>query len=65
MIITFHFTDDRQELSYEETLKMIENHKHLMYFFNIPEEDVIGESIVDQMRASLLDQGGENPNFFQ
>lgn len=65
MVITFHFTDDRQELSYEETLKMIENRKHLMDFFNTPEENVIGESIVDQMRASLLDQGGENPNFFQ
>lgn len=65
MVITFHFTDDRQELSYEETLEMIENHQYLMSFFNDPEKRVGGEPIMDEMFYSLLDQGGENSDFFQ
>lgn len=37
MVITFHFTEDQWELSYEETLEMIESHECLMDFFNDPE----------------------------
>ena len=65
MVITFHFTDDRQHLSYADTLEMIENHKYLMDCVNNPEAHMVGGSVVDQMMASLLDQGGETPNFFQ
>lgn len=65
MLITFHFTDDRQELSYEETLKMIENDERLMGFFTDPNKRMVGEPIIDEMWYSLLDQGGENPDFFQ
>ena len=65
MVITFHFTDDRQELSYEETIEMIENRQYLMSFFNNPKTLVAGEPVDDEMFKSLLDQGGENSDFFQ
>ena len=42
MVITFHFTDDRQHLSYAETLEMIENHKYLMDCVNDPEAHMVG-----------------------
>ena len=65
MAITFHFIDDRQELSYEETLEMIENHKYLMDCVNGPKAHVEGEPIMDKVRSRFLSQGGGNPNFFQ
>ena len=37
MIVTFHFIDDKQELSYDETLEMIENHAYLVDSVNDPE----------------------------
>ena len=53
MVVTFHFTDDRQELSYEETLEMIENHKYLMDFFNNPLAHVIEGLELDIMRVAF------------
>lgn len=46
MIITFHFTDDRWELSYAETLEMIENHEYLMDCVIDPEAYVAGVRLV-------------------
>ena len=37
MIVTFHFIDDKQELSYDETLETIENHAYLVDGVNDPE----------------------------
>lgn len=64
MVITFHFTDDRRELSYEETLEMIESHEYLMDFVNDPEAHVEGGPVADRIRDSLLNPGGENADFF-
>lgn len=64
MVITFHFTDDRQELSYEDTLEMIENHKYLMDCVNDPEAHVVDSPAAAKMRESILSAGGANPDFF-
>lgn len=64
MVITFHFTDDKQELSYEDTLEMIENHKYLMDCVNDPEAHVEDNPVAAKMRESLISVGGTDPNFF-
>ena len=42
LVIIFHFTDDRRELSYAETLEMIENHGYLTECFNDSVAHVVG-----------------------
>ena len=64
MVITFHFTDDKQELSYEDTLEMIENHRYLMDCVNDPEAHVEDNPVAAKMRESLISVGGTDPNFF-
>ena len=64
MVITFHFTDDKQELSYEDTLEMIENHKYLMECVNEPEAHVVISPAVVQMMESIVGAGGTDPDFF-
>lgn len=64
MVITFHFTDDKQELSYEDTLEMIENHRYLMDCVNDPEAHVEYNPIAAKMRENLISVGGTDPNFF-
>lgn len=64
MVFTFHYTDDKRELSYAETLDMIENHKYLMDCVNDPESHMESGPIIDKMRNSLLSQGGEDSDFF-
>lgn len=64
IIITFHYTDDRQELSYEETLKMIKNHEYLMDCVNDPEAHMVCGTVVDQKRESLFNPEGRNSDFF-
>ena len=65
MVITFHFTDDKQELSYEDTLEMIENHRYLMDCVNDPEAHVEYNPIAAKMRENLISVGGTDPNFFR
>ena len=64
MVITFHFTDDKQELSYEDTLEMIENHRYLMDCVNDPEAHVEDNPVAAKMRENLISVGGTDPNFF-
>ena len=64
MVITFHFTDDKQELSYEDTLEMIENHKYLMDCVNDPEAHVVDSPAAAKMMESIISVGGANPDFF-
>lgn len=64
MVITFHFTDDKQELSYEDTLEMIENHRYLMDCVNDPEAHVEYNPVAAKMRENLISVGGTDPNFF-
>ena len=64
MVITFHFTDDKQELSYEDTLEMIENHGYLMDCVNDPEAHVEDNPVAAKMRESLISVGGTDPDFF-
>lgn len=65
IVITFHFTDDKQELSYEDTLEMIENHKYLMDCVNDPEAHVVDSLTAAKMKESILSGGGTDPDFFQ
>ena len=65
LVITFHFTDDKQELSYADTLEMIENHKYLIDCVSDPEAHVVNGPVVDKMRENLLRLESENPDFFQ
>ena len=64
LVITFHFTDDRQELSYEDTLEMIENHRYLMDCVNDPEAHVVDSPTAEKIRESILAIGDANPDFF-
>lgn len=64
MVITFHYTEDRQELSYTETLEMIKGHGYLIDFVNDPEAHMEGEPVAERMRDSLLNQGGMDSDFF-
>ncbi len=64
MVITFHFTDDKQELSYEDTLEMIENHKYLMDCVNDPETHVVDSPAAAKMMESIISKGGADPDFF-
>ena len=64
MVITFHFTDDKQELSYEDTLEMIENHRYLMDCVNDPEAHVVDSPAAAKMMESIISVGGANPDFF-
>ena len=64
MVITFHFTDDKQELSYEDTLEMIENHKYLMDCVNDPETHVVDSPAAAKMMESIISEGGADPDFF-
>lgn len=64
LVITFHFTDDRQELSYEDTLEMIENHRYLMDCVNDPEAHVVDSPAAEKIRESILAIGDANPDFF-
>ena len=41
MTITFHFLDDKQELSYEDIIEMIDNHAYLMECVNEPESHIV------------------------
>ncbi len=65
IVITFHFTDDKQELSYEDTLEMIENHKYLMDCVNDPEALVVDNHTIAEMKESILSGGDTDPDFFQ
>ena len=64
MVITFHFTDDKQELSYEDTLEMIENHKYLMDCVNDPEAHIVDSPAAAKMMESIASVGGTDPDFF-
>ncbi len=64
MVITFHFTDDKQELSYEDTLEMLENHRYLMDCVNDPEAHTVYSPTVAKMMESIISVGGADPDFF-
>lgn len=64
IVITFHFIDDKQELSFEDTLEMIENHKYLMDCVNDPEAHWVDNPLVAKMKESILSGGGTDPDFF-
>lgn len=65
MVITFHFTDDKQELSYEDTLEMLENHGYLMDCVNDPEAHTVYSPTVAKMMESIINVGGADPDFFR
>lgn len=64
IVITFHFIDDKQELSFEDALEMIENHKYLMDCVNDPEAHWVDNPLVAKMKESILSGGGTDPDFF-
>lgn len=65
MVITFHFLDDKQELAYEDTIDMINNHAYLMDCVNNPEEHIVKSDRLEIMRDSILNSGGDTTDFFQ
>lgn len=65
MIITLHFLDDKQELSYEDTIEMIDNHAYLMDCVNDPESHTVWSKGLFSMVDSIRGSGGETTDFFQ
>lgn len=63
MIMTFHFIDDKRELSYSETMEMLENHSYLMECVNDPEAHMELNDKVRTMMGSIVNKGGQD--FFQ
>jgi hypothetical protein len=65
MIITFHFLDDKQEMSYEDTIEMIDNHSYLMDCVNDPEGHTVWSKNLFSMVDSIKGSGDETTDFFQ
>lgn len=58
MVLTFHYTDDRRELPFEETARLIENRQRLLDMMDTP------RPLPPGALEMMLGNGEENPDFF-
>ena len=63
MVLTFYYTDDRRELPFEETLRLIDNRKKILDIMNSPRPEGVVPSCALEMPLND-DDGEENPDFF-
>ena len=63
MVLTFYYTDDRRELPFEETIRLIDNRKKILDMMNSPRPEGVVPSFALEM--PLNDDDGEgNLDFF-
>lgn len=67
LVITFHYTADKQELNYEETSKIIENRVTMERLLDRPfEEKEVSKETLDSMLDTINGvNGGDNSSSFQ
>lgn len=63
MVLTFYYTDDRRELPFEETLRLIDNRQKILDIMNSPRPEGVVPSCALEMPLND-DDGEENPDFF-
>ena len=63
MVLTFYYTDDRRELPFEETVRLIDNRKKIVDMMNSPRPESVVPSCALEMPLND-DDGEENPDFF-
>lgn len=63
MVLTFYYTDDRRELPFEETVRLIDNRKKIVDIMNSPRPEGVVPSCALEMPLND-DDGEENPDFF-
>ncbi len=63
MVLTFYYTDDRRELPFEETIRLIDNRKKILDIMNSPRPEGVVPSCALEMPLND-DDGEENPDFF-
>ena len=63
MVLTFYYTDDRRELPFEETVRLIDNRQKIFDIMNSPRPEGVVPSCALEMPLND-DDGEENPDFF-
>ena len=63
MVLTFYYTDDRRELPFEETIRLIDNRKKILDMMNSPRPEGVVPSFALEMPLND-DDGEENLDFF-
>ena len=63
MVLTFYYTDDRRELPFEETIRLIDNRKKILDMMNSPRPEGVVPSCALEMPLND-DDGEENLDFF-
>ena len=63
MVLTFYYTDDRRELPFEETIRLIDNRQKILDMMNSPRPEGVVPSCALEMPLND-DDGEENPDFF-
>lgn len=63
MVLTFYYMDDRRELPFEETVRLIDNRKKIVDMMNSPRPEGVVPSCALEMPLND-DDGEENPDFF-
>lgn len=63
MVLTFYYTDDRRELPFEETVRLIDNRKKILDMMNSPRPEGVVPSCALEMPLND-DDGEENLDFF-
>lgn len=63
MVLTFYYTDDRRELPFEETVRLIDNRKKIVDIMNSPRPEGVVPSCALEMPLND-DDGEENLDFF-
>ena len=63
MVVTFYYTDDRRELPFEETIRLIDNRKKILDMMNSPRPEGVVPSCALEMPLND-DDGEENLDFF-
>lgn len=63
MVLTFYYTDDRRELPFEETIRLIDNRQKILDIMNSPRPEGVVPSCALEMPLND-DDGEENPDFF-
>ena len=63
MVLTFYYTDDRRELPFEETVRLIDNRQKILDIMNSPRPEGVVPSCALEMPLND-DDGEENPDFF-
>lgn len=61
MVLTFYYTDDRRELPFEETVRLIDNRQKILDMMNSPRPEGVVPACALEMP---LDGGEEKPGFF-